>query len=70
MALDNGALSLAVGLAVFVAGTVSTVVGFGLPWVLDYFESDPALGSGPICTIIQDVASLATNFVLASVLTI
>ena len=51
-------------------GTVSTMVGFGLPWVFDYFESDPALDSGPICAINQDVASLVINFVLISVLII
>jgi magnesium transporter len=67
-ALGDGALSLAIGLAVLVAGTVSTVVGFGLPWMFDHFGSDPALGSGPVCTIIQDVASLLIYFVLVGAL--
>lgn len=31
---------------------------------------DPALGSGPICTIIQDVASLAIYFGLVTVLVV
>ena len=62
------ALSLAVGLAVLGGGAVSAVVGFGLPWVFQRFGSDPALGSGPICTIIQDVASLSIYFVLVSAL--
>lgn len=68
VALGDGALSLAIGLAVLAAGTVSTMVGFGLPWVFDHLGSDPALGSGPICTIIQDVASLLIYFVLVGVL--
>ena len=67
-AFGDGALSLAVGLAVLGGGTVSAMVGFGLPWVFDHFGSDPALGSGPICTIIQDVASLLIYFVLVSAL--
>jgi magnesium transporter len=67
-AFGDGALSLAVGLAVLGGGTVSAIVGFGLPWVFDHFGSDPALGSGPICTIIQDVASLLIYFVLVSAL--
>ena len=67
-AFGDGALSLAVGLAVLGGGTVSSMVGFGLPWVFDHFGSDPALGSGPICTIIQDVASLLIYFVLVSAL--
>lgn len=63
-------LSLAVGLAVLGGGAVSSVIGFGLPWIFVRFGSDPALGSGPICTIIQDVASLFIYFVLASALII
>jgi len=61
-------LSLAVGLAVLSGGTVSAVVGFGLPWLFDHFDFDPALGSGPICTIIQDVSSLLIYFVLVGIL--
>jgi magnesium transporter len=64
----DGALSLAVGLAVFAGGTLSAVVGFGLPWLFSRLGSDPALGSGPICTIIQDVASLFIYFLLVSAL--
>jgi magnesium transporter len=66
VAFGDGALSLAIGLAVFGGGTVSAMVGFSLPWVFDHFGSDPALGSGPICTIIQDVASLSIYFALVS----
>jgi magnesium transporter len=65
---DSTALSLAVGFAVFGGGVISAVVGFGLPWAFQRFGSDPALGSGPICTIIQDVASLSLYFVLVSAL--
>jgi magnesium transporter len=61
-------LALAVGLAVLAGGTMSAVVGFGLPWVFQKLGSDPAMGSGPICTIIQDVASLFIYFGLVSVL--
>lgn len=61
-------LSLAVGLAVLFGGALSAIVGFGLPWVFRRAGSDPALGSGPICTIIQDAASLSIYFVLVSVL--
>jgi magnesium transporter len=64
----DGALSLAVGLAVLGGGAVSAVVGFGLPWVFHRLGTDPALGSGPICTIIQDVASLFIYLILVSAL--
>ncbi|MGD2133334.1 MAG: magnesium transporter [Maricaulaceae bacterium] len=68
LAFNDGALSIAVGLAVLGGGMVSAVVGFGLPWVFMRFGSDPALGSGPICTIIQDAAALIIYFMLVSVL--
>jgi magnesium transporter len=63
-------LSLAVGLAVLGGSTVSAMVGFGLPWIFKRLGSDPALGSGPICTVVQDVASLSLYFVLISALII
>lgn len=67
-AFGDSMLSLAVGLAVLSGGTVSALVGFGLPWAFKNFNFDPALGSGPICTIIQDVSSLLIYFVLVGVL--
>jgi magnesium transporter len=65
---DDAALALAVGLAVFGGGVVSALVGFALPWAFLRLGSDPALGSGPICTIIQDVASLTIYFLLVTAL--
>jgi magnesium transporter len=67
-AFGDGMLSLAVGLAVLSGGTVSALVGFGLPWLFKHFGSDPTLGSGPICTIVQDVSSLLIYFVLVGAL--
>ena len=67
-AFGDSMLSLAVGLAVLSGGTVSALVGFGLPWALKHFDFDPALGSGPNCTIIQDVSSLLIYFVLVGAL--
>jgi magnesium transporter len=63
-------LAVAVGLTVLAGGTMSAVVGFGLPWVFQKLGSDPAMGSGPICTIVQDVASLFIYFGLVSLLVI
>ncbi len=70
VAFGDSSLSLAVGLAVLGGGAISATVGFGLPWLFKNLGSDPALGSGPICTIIQDVASLLIYFGLVSVLVI
>jgi len=62
------ALSFAFALAVFAGGTLSAVVGFVLPWAFRFAGSDPALGSGPICTIVQDVASLFIYLVMVRAL--
>lgn len=51
-------LALAVGLSVFVAGGIATAVGLLLPWALSALGSDPAFGSGPLATIVQDVLSV------------
>ncbi len=62
------ALSLAVALAVLGGGVVSAVVGFALPWAFERLGADPALGSGPVCTVIQDAASLVIYFIAVSLL--
>lgn len=61
-------LSIAVALAVLGAGTVSAVIGLALPWAFQKVGFDPALGSGPICTILQDVLSLLIYFLVVSAL--
>ncbi|PSK80675.1 magnesium transporter [Limimaricola soesokkakensis] len=61
-------LALAVGLSVLGGGAVSALAGFALPWGFQRFGFDPALGSGPICTIVQDAASLSLYFVLITIL--
>lgn len=67
-AFGDAALALAVGLAVLGGGAVSALAGFALPWGFLKLGFDPALGSGPVCTIVQDAASLALYFVLVSAL--
>lgn len=61
-------LALTVGIAVLVAGTIATSVGLVFPWLLARLGADPAFGSGPVATIIQDVLSLLTYFTIASLL--
>jgi magnesium transporter len=68
LAFGDPWLALTVGLAILVAGTIATSVGLVFPWLLARFGADPAFGSGPVATIIQDVLSLLTYFVVASVL--
>jgi magnesium transporter len=51
-------LAAAVALAILAAGTIAATVGLTLPWVLSRWGLDPAFGSGPLATIIQDVLSI------------
>jgi magnesium transporter len=51
-------LALAVALSIVAAGGVATGIGLLLPWILSHLGSDPAFGSGPLATVIQDVLSL------------
>jgi magnesium transporter len=64
--LGDARLALAVGLSLFTASTVASTVGFVFPWLLDRAGRDPAYGSGPLATVIQDVLSLAIYFAVVS----
>jgi magnesium transporter len=37
-----------------------------LPWALDSFAIDPAFGSGPLATVIQDLLSILIYFGIAA----
>ena len=51
-------LAGAVAAALFAAGSIAAIVGLLFPWLLARMRRDPAYGSGPIATIVQDVLSL------------
>jgi magnesium transporter len=61
-------LAAAVALALAVAGTIATGVGFALPWLFQRMGVDPAHGAGPVATVIQDVLSLMVYLGLVRVL--
>jgi magnesium transporter len=68
VAFDDALLGLTVGIAILVAGTLATSIGLLLPWLLERLGFDPAFGSGPVATVIQDVLSLLAYFVTAQIL--
>lgn len=59
-------LAFGVAFALFCAGGVATTIGLLLPWLLNRFGADPAYGSGPLATVIQDVLSLVIYFTIVS----
>jgi magnesium transporter len=59
-------VAIAVSLSLFVACSVATLIAMALPWAIQRFGKDPAFGSGPLATVIQDLLSILTYFVIAS----
>jgi magnesium transporter len=58
-------LALVVASALLAAGTAASTLGLLLPWILARLGTDPAFGSGPVATVIQDVLSLLIYLGLA-----
>jgi magnesium transporter len=55
-------LAGAVATAIFAAGSMAAALGMLLPWWLARLGRDPAMGSGPLATVIQDILSLVAYF--------
>lgn len=59
-------LGLAVGLALFATMTVSSLLGFLVPFILIKLKIDQAAGSAPIITTIKDLVALLIYFTCIS----
>jgi magnesium transporter len=57
-------LAAAVSTSIFVAGSIAAAIGIGLPWLLAGRGLDPAYGSGPVATVIQDILSIVVYFMM------
>ncbi len=64
-AFDALDLAWTVGLSLFAACAMATVVAMLLPWMMARTGRDPAFGSGPLATVVQDLLSLAVYFAIA-----
>jgi magnesium transporter len=62
LAFGDARLAAAVTVAAAVSGLVASGVGLVFPWLLSRAGRDPAFGSGPVATVIQDVLSLLIYF--------
>ncbi|MEY8538786.1 magnesium transporter [Lactococcus muris] len=60
-------LGLAVGLALFATMTVSSMLGFLVPFILIKLKVDQAAGSAPIITTLKDLLALLIYFTCVSV---
>lgn len=57
-----------VGISLFLSMTVATSLACLTPLILRSFKQDPAVGSGPFSTALQDVVSLTIYFIVASII--
>ena len=58
-------VALAVALALFTSCAIATAVAMMLPWTFQRFGVDPAFGSGPLATVVQDLLSIAVYLAIA-----
>ncbi len=59
-------VAIAVSLSLLAACSVATLIAMALPWAIHRLGKDPAFGSGPQATVIQDLLSILIYFVIAS----
>ena len=63
---NDVSVAVAVSLALFASCGVASAVALLLPWLLNLLHKDPAFGSGPLATVVQDLLSIAIYLALAS----
>jgi magnesium transporter len=61
-------VAVAVGISLAISCSVASVVAMALPYGLARLGRDPAFGSGPLATVIQDLLSIVAYFAVALVL--
>ena len=54
----DASMVAAVALAILAACTTASAVALTLPWLFNRLGLDPAFGSGPLATVIQDLLSV------------
>lgn len=66
--LKNDLLALSVGLATFIAIATAPMVALIVTQIFQRIHEDPAAGSGPIATVIQDMISVVIYGVVCSII--
>jgi magnesium transporter len=62
----DGALALSVGLSMLATCSTATMAAMAMPWLFDMSGIDPAFGSGPVATVIQDLLSIWIYLLVAT----
>lgn len=66
--LASASIGLTVGLAMLINMSIAPVLATIIPEILYKEHSDPALGAGPLATIIEDLISLLIYFFIAGLI--
>lgn len=61
-------IGIVVGLALFAASAVASVLASAIPMIFKAVGKDPALGSGPLATALQDILSVVIYFLFVSII--
>jgi magnesium transporter len=66
-AVGWGDAEVAVGVAaaLLASSLAATLVAIALPWTFQRLGGDPAFGSGPLATVIQDLLTIGVYFAVA-----
>jgi magnesium transporter len=62
----RGHVALVVALTILCSSIVATLIASLLPWMLDRLNIDPAMASGPVATVLQDLLSVAIYLGIAT----
>ena len=62
LAFGDARLAAAVSASIFASGSIAAALGITLPWLLARRGLDPAYGSGPVATVIQDILTIVIYF--------
>ncbi|RJQ13475.1 magnesium transporter [Candidatus Parcubacteria bacterium] len=68
LVFKTASVALIVALAMFINVILAVVLAIFIPWLFNRAGKDPALGSGPFATILQDILSLLIYFSVAAAL--
>jgi len=66
LAYGDGEVAVAVGLALAASCSIATLVAMIFPWAFLRLGVDPAFGSGPLATVVQDLLSITVYLLIAT----
>jgi magnesium transporter len=59
-------VAMGISLSIFAACSTASATAMAIPWALSRMGLDPAFGSGPLATVIQDLLSILIYFLIAT----